>query len=612
MNDARRDFTRMGFFKTYVLPGVSIFLIPVLTLLFFLHAQALCDGRARDAILANVATSNLSPARREQAVAFAVEHPYSELIQDERFAADVDSTTRFYFATFRWMIRLSALSIVAGVAMCAVAAIGLWLSRRSQRAQYLSLAAGWQVMRIYGALQAIAQGVMVLALSFWVTALWMNFYSVKLVGAAGLVAAAGTLAVVMAIFKKPRMDMHVEGKVLAPAGSPRLWEDLGAVCEKVGTAPPDNVIVGVDSNFFVTETPVHVDGSVCRGRTLYVSLALLKQMAGAEAEAVLAHEMAHFSGDDTLYSRKISPLLARYGLYLQSLSENPIALPVYFFMNGFRALFELSRGEQSRSREFRADRIAAEATSPRDLAAALLRISAYAEFRGEIQQDLFSRKEALEAADISARIERGFHEHAMAFAADPRLGDLEPAHPFDTHPPLAQRLEAVGVPIDSQDVPSLVASPGDGRWYDAIDAAEEIERGQWREFEERFRDVHEVTLAYRLLPETDEERAIVAASFPDVEIEGKKGSLSLACDSLHYSAWPGRIAFAEVLGFVFEGQSLLVSYTRGGRHVATIPTKTFGPRQAEAIQAVQAYYGRYLSAASHCEEKPDESQADTV
>lgn len=604
MSDPRRDFSKLGFVKTFVLPGVLVFLIPIITLFFFLHAQSRFDADAREEILAQIrADAGLSPEEREKAVAFINEHPFSELVRNEAFGAQVDPKARFDYATFRWMILLAVASIVAGIGVFALGGICVLLSRQSQRALHLSLSAGWQLLRIYGAIQVVVQGAMVLALSYWVTALWMHVYYPKLILIAGLLAVIGAFAVIKAIFKKPETGLQVDGVLLDPAGSPRLWADLGAICEQVGTAPPDNVIVGIDDNFFATEAPVSVGGTTCRGRTLYVSLALLKQMDGAEADAVLAHEMAHFSGNDTLYSKKISPLLARYAQYLQALAESPLARPIFHFMNGFRALFELSLGAHSRSREFRADRIATEVTSPHDFAGALLRVSAYSDFRRRIQDDLFDKDHVLGAANISERLEEGFHEHARSFAAKPDLGDVATAHPFDSHPPLAQRLEAIGVPLRSQDIPSLVASPGDGRWFDAIDGAEQIEDSQWKEFEDNFRSFHEGTLAYRFLPETDEERAIVTKAFPGFTVEGKKGSLTVDCDTIHYSEWLDKLAFSEVSGISLHEHTLRVNSTRDDMKKLTIPMKTFGQQEAEAIQAVQIYYNRYMTAVAYRNQK---------
>jgi hypothetical protein len=98
------------------------------------------------------------------------------LIQDEEFASNLGETLRFDFATFRWMILLSAGSIVAGVFVFVLAGICVLLSMQSHRAQYLSLSIGWHVLRGFCALQVVIQGILLIALSYWVTALLFNAY----------------------------------------------------------------------------------------------------------------------------------------------------------------------------------------------------------------------------------------------------------------------------------------------------------------------------------------------------------------------------------------------------------------------------------------------------
>ncbi len=604
-DDAGRDLSKTSFAKTFVLPGLLIFLVPVLSLAFFLHAQSSYDSKMRQAVLGAISRdASLTPEQRTKATEFFTAHPYSQLIKNKEFAADLDSRAKFDYTTFRWMIRLSAYSIVGGFAVFLLGGICVLLSRRSQQAQYLSLTIGWQVLRIYGAAQVIVQGILLVALSFWITALWFHIYIVKLIFVVGVLALIGVAAVVKGIFKKPDMTTHVGGKVITRGDAPALWNELNTICTKVGTEPPDQVIVGIDDNFFVTEMPVNVDGTTCHGRTLYVSLSLLKQMCGAEADSVLAHEMAHFSGNDTLYSKKISPLLNRYGMYLQALYEGPVTRPIYYFMNCFRALFELSLGEHSRKREFRADKIAVETTSPRDFAGAMLRISAYSDFRGNIQQELFKQERALQSASISKQIEQGFHAYAMSFASKPDIGNLETAHPFDTHPPLAQRLEAVGIPLKSHDVQSLVSTPGDGRWYYKIDDAEQIERQQWSEFEEQFRAIHEETLAYRFLPETDEEREIVVKTFPELTFPGKKGSLTINHELISYSEWPESIPFSQIINFTLKDNGTLdIQYNPNAKLKKSIPMKTFANRYQEALDAISLYNARYLNALAYQKQK---------
>lgn len=603
MSAVASEFSHKGFVKTFVMPALLVFLVPALSLFFFLHAQSRYNAEARETVLKQIAAdATLSDEERQRAVALFTEVPFSRLMKNPAFAADMDRGARFDWATFRWMIRLGVLSIVSGVLVFLLAGVCVLLSSRSQRAQYLSLATSWHVLRIYGALQVLIQGTMLVALSYWVTALWMNMYVPKLILVVGIMALAAVGAILKAIFTKPPTEQAVEGKAIDRQTALPLWNQLNAICTKVGTAPPDQVVAGIDDNFFVTEMPVVVDGKKFAGRTLYVSLSLLKQMNGSEADAVLAHEMAHFHGQDTLYSKKISPLLVRYGAYLQAL-HGTIAQPIYYFMNCFRALFELSLGRLSRQREFRADALAAQVTSPMDVAGGLLRVASYAKFRGGVQEQLFKQERALESANISERLAQGYVDYAVNFTAKEDLKELKISHPFDSHPPIEQRLAAMGLPLDAPATSALLATAGDGRWYDNITGAEEIEHAQWSEFEQKFRDIHEQTLAYRFLPFSEEEREIVEKAFPPCSIEGKKGSLALDCERLMYTVWTDPVFFREITGLVLDGQDLQVHFHRDTKQQRKIPTKTFDKQQQEALEAVQRYYGRYKAAEEYQKQK---------
>ena len=173
----RPGWSSLGFAKTVVLPGFLIFLVPFLALCFFLHAERSFDAEARESLLKQIqANTNLSPEQRARALAFYQSVRFSALMTNSQFAEQVDRTVRLNYATFRWMIRLSVLSILASVAVLALAGLCVLLSLRSQGSQYLSLLIGWQVLRIYAALQTVVQGILLVALSYWVTALWTNRY----------------------------------------------------------------------------------------------------------------------------------------------------------------------------------------------------------------------------------------------------------------------------------------------------------------------------------------------------------------------------------------------------------------------------------------------------
>ncbi|HJQ81008.1 MAG TPA: M48 family metallopeptidase [Lacipirellulaceae bacterium] len=603
MSDAKRGFSSIGFAKTFVLPGLLVFLVPVASLLFFLHAQSRFNAQAREEILSEIRQdASLAPEEREQAIAYFTEHPFSELIQNDEFAADVDPQARFDYATFRWMIRLSALSIAVGISVFLLAGLCVLLSLWSQRVQYLSLSAGWQLLRLYGALQTAVQGLLLFALSYWVTALWFQMYSMKLVLVAAVLAVIAVGAVIAAIFKRSDTTHIIEGKVIDKSSALPLWKELNAICAKIGTSPPDQIIAGIDDNFFVTEHPVIVDGKTLCGRTLYVSLSLLRQMNGAEAASVLAHEMAHFSGKDTLYSKKISPLLVRYANYLEALYTAGVTRPIFYFMHCFRALFELSLSKLSREREFRADRIAMQITSPRDFSGAMLRIAAYSKFRSKIQEELFREDQVLKVANISQQIGEGFQRFALSFASQHDTSELATSHPFDTHPPMVERLSAVGVQLTPQYAAEILATRVDGRWFRTIENAQEIEQQQWQAFEDQFRQYHEETLAYRLFPETDEERAIVAKAFPQVFFDGLSGTLTLDCRSLQFTGW-APIPFREITQFTLnDNKTLEIRYGQGGKQKKKLPVKDLHQRE-QALEAINRYYNRYLHAAAYQEQK---------
>lgn len=598
--NARRDVSKFGFAKTFVLPALLIFLVPVVSFFFFHHAQARYNDQAREAILADIrGDRSVSEEKRAKAIEFFTKVPASELAKHKETAGMFPGRVLFDLATFRWAIRLSALSILGGIVVLLFTGVCVLLSLHSNLVQYLTLSAGWHVLRIYGALQVVVQGALLVALSFWVTALWLHKYSPKLILMVAIVAVLAVGALILAMFKRLNMTNELEGAVLAPEIAAPLWDQLRAICARVDTAPPDQIVAGIDDNFFVTEQPVTVGGKTLSGRTLYVSLSLLKQLNGREAEAVLAHEMAHFSGQDTVYSKKISPLLMRYGNYLEALQRGGVTLPVFYFMLCFRALFELSLRRLGRQREHRADRIAAETTSPQGFAAAMLRIVAYSKYRRKIEEGLFEAERALETADIGRQVELGFSAYATAFASDPELGSEETPHPFDTHPPLSQRLDAVGAGLATASAPALLAAPGDGHWYRNINGAEQIERQQWEQFEERFRKFHEETLPYRFLPTTDEERAIVVAAFPEVSFTGTAGALTIDHEKIHHPSWPGPLRFAEIAGLSLNDGVLSAQAEGGGKRGRTFKMKEFGKAQQEVLDAINRYYSRYRMAVEY-------------
>ena len=384
---------------------------------------------------------------------------------------------------------------------------------------------------------------------------------------------------------------------------------------KLGIAPPDHIFVGIDDNFFVTEHPVKVGVQRFEGRTLFASLSLLKALSRNEADAVLAHELAHFSGEDTLYSRRISPLLGKYANYLNALYQGGISRPVFHFMFFFWNLYQISLAKLRREREFRADRIGGELTSPQDIANALIKITAYCRYRHKVQKTLFEKAENVETMDVSARIENGFPDFMTACVDGKELAEADTPHPFDSHPPLAGRLTSLGLNPEST-LKSPVKLPAlRDSWFSAIDGAAEIEAEQWRAFEEMFHKAHQENLAWRFKPEGEAEIKHVMKYFPEIQFSTAKGiTATLDYQKVRVSDWDAPITFASIASCRMEEhlgrQRLVIDYQAGAqakKQNRKISFKDFKGTQAEVnfLQSFQNYYGRHLTAKKYHEQKSD-------
>jgi hypothetical protein len=360
----------------------------------------------------------------------------------------------------------------------------------------------------------------------------------------------------------------------------------------------------------VTEHSVKVSESVYQGRTLFISLSLLKMLTRGEAEAVLAHELAHFSGEDTLYSQRISPLLGKYVHYLEALHQGSISLPVFYFMLFFWNIYQLALGKLRRAREFRADRIGAEFTSPREASQALVKITAYCRYRQQVQKKLFEQTQTVDSMDVSRRIATGFPDFMTACVTGTELEDADTPHPFDSHPGLASRIENLGLDSkaafqDASTLPTLNDS-----WYAGIQGAEAIEAEEWKSLEDRMQKAHQELLAYRFKPEGEAEIQHVTKFFPQVQFITSKGeTATLDFEKIALSEWESPLLFSQIASCQLTnnlGQARLAIHWRVGNEklkTRKVPYKEYKKEGAIFLQAFQHYYGRHLAAKQYHEQK---------
>lgn len=275
----------------------------------------------------------------------------------------------------------------------------------------------------------------------------------------------------------PRVDrFDPPGPELTRVDAPALFDEIGAIARATGQAEPRHVYLVPDVNAFVTER----GGVMGLGsqRVMGIGLPLLELLTVSELRAVLAHEFGHFHGGDTKlgpWIYKTRGAMVRTILNLQRAADGTRnvtdgSILVWLLdlcqlpFRGFIRLYMRITQAISRQQERGADALACRAVGSRALAEGLKKVhggalafDAY--FRGEVSS-------VLEAGFLPP-IADGFacfrgsgklHEAIQRAVAD-ELSSQE-ADPYDSHPPLRERVaaaEALAVAPRDEDTRESIA-----------------------------------------------------------------------------------------------------------------------------------------------------------
>lgn len=282
----------------------------------------------------------------------------------------------------------------------------------------------------------------------------------KLVGAGGifvlLLAGMGVrvvwnlLRASRAVFKQGTLT--IMGRAVSEQEAPHVWSFVRDLAGRVRAEVPDTIVVGLNECFFVTEGPVELSSGVAlpRGRVLYLPLPYMAFMSRQEVAAVIGHELAHFTGDDTEYSQKFSPIYSTAVNNLVAVHQASgdefghwLARPVMMLGEFFLRSFNEAVQYWSRQRELAADQMGARVASREAAALALIRVSVIAPRINEALRNCW--REGGHGEGVLTETRRIVAEKGLG---DPRehLEDAQ-AHPTDSHPTTRQRIEALGVQI---------------------------------------------------------------------------------------------------------------------------------------------------------------------
>jgi Zn-dependent protease with chaperone function len=289
-------------------------------------------------------------------------------------------------------------------------------------------------------------GIYLLALGIVGAIVWAAVFASRhqlpgaVVGVLGGLAAVTAAALLVGALQRSRTGED-PGIVLTPQAQPRLWSEVRALAETVGTRAPDEIRLLAEVNASVSERSRFL-GLASGKRVLHLGAPLLIGLSSQHLRAVLAHELGHYSGRHTLLGgvtyrgrEAITGILQRFGT--QSLIGR-------IFGAYARLYFALTQA-MSRRQELEADDFMVEAVGREAAVSSLSELPLLDAAWGHFVQEFVgpvhaSGKRPTDFFDGLAQIlEAPKLQQALAsFRTD---FEEPPKGRYDSHPPLGFRIQ---------------------------------------------------------------------------------------------------------------------------------------------------------------------------
>ena len=280
-----------------------------------------------------------------------------------------------------------------------------------------------------------------------------------------------------------------------------------------------------------------------------------------------------------------------------------LTIVAHYLLRLYRMIFAFALARDSREREYKADRVAAGLTAPAAIVQSLIKISAYASYRNDVERKLFEQNRQHDGAlGIAGFVAAGLPPYANSEAFIETMKTADVPHPYDTHPPLLERMRNVNHHVPESAYGAIVATAPGASWADDIETAAAIEQRLWSDYEQRFVQNHELSLAYRYEPATEEEHAVVRRHFPPIRFALKNDeSVEVSHAGLHQSADGGStIGWDEVKNLTYQdntfGDVLVVTHhDKGmlGARTTKVKVAGIGKQKEDFKAAVGRYWQRH-------------------
>lgn len=247
-----------------------------------------------------------------------------------------------------------------------------------------------------------------------------------------------------------------QGYTLERKAYPKLWAEVDKISKTLSTQPIHQIVLDTGLNAACVQTPrFGLLGLGSTHNTLIIGLELLLALSNQQARSVIAHELAHLSGNHSKFAGKIYRLRQSWSQINQSfLQANAFGTGLISkFFNWYAPYFAGYSYVLARDNEYEADYIASQLTSREAAASALVAVTILQEFTQQhFWKPLFERPytQAQAESQIYTLLQKFYQQANLNnddFRRYLRAALNRKTDPSDTHPALMQRLKALKLNI---------------------------------------------------------------------------------------------------------------------------------------------------------------------
>ncbi|MFI9809244.1 M48 family metallopeptidase [Streptomyces sp. NPDC052301] len=286
------------------------------------------------------------------------------------------------------------------------------------------------------------------------------------------------LAIVRGMFvfvRAGRLGPVPHAVAVAPRDQPELWEQVRVAAQVAGERPPDELHLVAEVNAGVAEHS-RLLGLLPGRRRMLLGLPLLAGLTVPQLRAVLAHEFGHFAHLDTrlggVVMRGRNAVLHTVAVFGRG--STPLHRTIGALYLGYARVFLRTSQSVARRQERAADQVAARHAGRGATVAALRALPVLDAAHTHYRRTYAEMGTPLGALPPVGEVHGGFvrllaarpGEHLATLSAGCRA---RRPHPYDSHPPTAERIALVeelpadGRDDDSADAPTalgLLRDPG--------------------------------------------------------------------------------------------------------------------------------------------------------